>query len=85
VLTACIVGWDPSLTVESVLLSIRTNMISGGARLDHRTAIDCKFFLILFLLFLFLLLLILLFMIIIVIAITIILVFVVVIIIAIYY
>lgn len=33
-------GWDPSLTVESVLLSIRTNMISGGARLDHRTAID---------------------------------------------
>eukprot|EP00051_Salpingoeca_urceolata_P001747 m.43766 g.43766 ORF g.43766 m.43766 type:complete len:291 (+) comp11659_c0_seq1:121-993(+) len=27
-------GWDPSLTLESVLLSIRSNMIVGGGRID---------------------------------------------------
>lgn len=33
-------GWDTSLTMESVLLSIRTNMITGGARLDPRIQLD---------------------------------------------
>ena len=34
-------GWDPSLTIESVLLSIRTNMITGKAAIDHANRVDC--------------------------------------------
>jgi len=28
-------GWTPTLTMESVLLGIRTNMLAGGARIDR--------------------------------------------------
>jgi len=29
-------GWTPTMTMESVLLAIRTNMLVGGARIDPR-------------------------------------------------
>ena len=28
-------GWSSTMTIESALLSIRTNMLVGGARIDH--------------------------------------------------
>lgn len=33
-------GWTPTMTMESVLLGIRTNMLIGGARLDLRITAD---------------------------------------------
>ncbi len=33
-------GWTPTMTLESVLLSIRTNMLTGGARIDHSNRRD---------------------------------------------
>jgi len=33
-------GWTPTMTMESVLLGIRTNMLVGGARLDLRMTAD---------------------------------------------
>lgn len=33
-------GWDPSMTVEAILVSIRNNLIQGGARVDGRIGQD---------------------------------------------
>jgi ubiquitin-protein ligase len=33
-------GWTPTMTMESVLLGVRTNMLIGGARLDLRITAD---------------------------------------------
>lgn len=33
-------GWIPQTTVESIIVSIRTNMLAGGARLDHAKKSD---------------------------------------------
>lgn len=33
-------GWDPSMSVESVLLSVRTNMVVGKGRIDHSNKRD---------------------------------------------
>jgi len=33
-------GWSASMTMESVLLGIRTNMVEGGARIDPRIQVD---------------------------------------------
>ncbi len=33
-------GWDPSMTVESLLLTIRTNMVAGGGRIDFSNRSD---------------------------------------------
>ena len=36
-------GWDASMTVESILVTIRANLITGGARLDPHNRRDCSF------------------------------------------
>jgi len=33
-------GWSSAMTIESVLLAIRANMLSGGARLELRNRMD---------------------------------------------
>ena len=33
-------GWSSMMTMESVLLAIRTNMLTGGARIDHQIKYD---------------------------------------------
>ena len=33
-------GWSSTMTVEAVLIGIRTNMLTGGARLDLRNKTD---------------------------------------------